>query len=163
MILNPSVLPVAGYSYDGSSVRIGTALIPFVNGVASIAYDDGMEGVEYTRSLGDPNPTAMTFGVYTPGDITMKVHAAYSAALMGVFAPLGNIYTIVSQIQVSYRVKFSQAAPPGSQIALPTRTDLLTGFRVVKIANSNETGGAGLMEDWTCKALQVRRSGNSPI
>ncbi len=58
-----------------------------------------MEGIEYTRALGKVTPVAMTFGIYTPDDITMTVHKAYSAALVGLFAPLGNIFDIVSSIQ----------------------------------------------------------------
>lgn len=160
-ILNPSLLQVEGFSYDGSSVSIGTGLVGVPNAIMELAYDDGLEGVEYTRALGKVRPVAMTFGVYTPGDITMKVHKAYSDALKGLFAPLGNIFDVVSSIQAQYKANISAQSVAGAIITLPTRTDTLEGFRVIKIASSNTTGGSALMEDWTCKCLQVRWSGNA--
>lgn len=160
-ILFPSLLAVEGFSYDGSSVKIGTGLVTLPNAIAKLAYGDGLEGIEYTRALGKVRPVAMTFGVYTPDDITITVHKAYADSLRGVFAPLGNIFDIVSSIQAQYKANMSAASPAGALLTLPTRTDTIDGFRVIKMVDTQETGGAALMEEWTCKCLHVRRSGNS--
>lgn len=160
-ILFPSLLDIEGYSFDGSCVKIGTGLVDLPNAIAKLSYGDGLEGIAYTRALGKVSPVAMTFGEYTPEDITMEVHAAYGDALRGVFAPFGNVYDIVSSLQAQYKAKLSIASPAGSLLTLPTRTDTLDGFRIIKMSDPTETGGAALMEQWTCKCLKVRRSGNA--
>lgn len=160
-ILNPSQLAVEGFSYDGSLVSIGINLAPVPNAIMKLAYGQANEGVEYTRALGKKRPVAMTPGVYVPKDITMTVHKAYSQALRGLIAPLGNILDAVFNMTTQYRASYSGSSPAGAIITLSTQTDTLEGCRVVDIASSNETGGAALMEEWTLKCMFVRENGNA--
>lgn len=164
-ILNPSQLKVEGFSYDGSCVSIGLGLSPVPNAIMKLAYGHSLEGVDYTRALGQQKPVAMTPGVYTPGDITMTVHKAYSQALRGLISPVGAVLKkgVSFSLTAQYKVSFSGGSPVGALISLSTQTDTLEGCRVINIVTSNETGGAALMEEWTLKCMLVRENGNAAL
>lgn len=143
---------INGTAFEGASVKI-KLFGAYWRGMQGISYGDALEP-NYVYELGSVAPIAMTRGQYKPEDISIEIIRERADAIRSAAGAQASKLRVGGYGIVPFAIYVHYDEPGNTAV-----TDVITGARIIKVANDPKVGAEALQEKWTVRSLSLSRNG----